>query len=149
MPFIEYSYLKSEDEANLICFLQEINHFFTPTLDTKTDLFFYSKKILTLGHVLAAIENNKIIGACCFYINDRIHYKAYISLLGVTSAFSGRHVATHMLSMVTEYIKSSEMKTIAIHTNNPIAKHIYEKNGFVVLSSEGKDPVRYYLEKSL
>lgn len=149
MPTIEYSYLDIEYKADFVCFLQEINSLFVPALDTKTDLTSFSNKILTLGHVLVAKSNDTIIGVCCFYTNDLTSYKAYISLLGVKSAFSGRHVATEMLSMVTEYIKSTKMKTIAIHTNNPIAKHIYEKNGFLVLSSEGKDPDRYYLEKRL
>lgn len=149
MSTIEYSFLDIENKADFVCFLQEINSLFVPALDTKTDLTSFSNKILTLGHVLVASLNGIAIGACCFYTNDFINNKAYISLLGVKPAYSGQHVATEMLSLVVKYIKSTKMRTIAIHTNNPIAKHIYEKNGFVVLYSEQTDPVRYYLERNI
>lgn len=92
------------------------------------------------------LEDNKIIGSIIFYKNDEIKKIAYISLVGTLKSYRNMGVANSLLKKCVEDIMYSSMEKIGIHTNNIIAKKIYEKYGFKEVSEING---RYYLEKKL
>lgn len=149
MAEIIYEKLTLSDKQGLFIFISKINKNFTPSLDSKTDLELFCNKILTLGNVIVAKTDDKIIGIITFYTNNVIDKKAYVSIVGVDPDYSGNHIATRLLIRAIEYSKLQRMEYVSIHTNNIIAKHIYEKQGFEVLSQNNDIPIRYYLEKKI
>lgn len=147
---VVYKQLSIIDHDSFVDFLCKIDATFTPHLSEKTDIASYSAKILTLGNVIAAIDDSisgsAIVGAICFYDNDISEYKSYISMVGVDKCYTGKHIATQLINEAVKKIEESGMTLIGIHTNNPVAYHVYIKAGFHLVSKENSVPVRYYLE---
>jgi len=147
-----YRQLSTIDHDKFVDFLCRIDTTFTPHLSEKTDIISFSKKILTLGNVIAAIDEltseSLVVGAICFYDNDKSNFRGYISMIGVDKRYSGKHIATQLINEAVKKIVESGMISIGIHTNNPVAYHIYIKAGFNLVSKDNSIPVRYYFEFS-
>ena len=146
MDDVSFVHLATDDKQQLESFLSEIDNLYTPRLTYKTDLAVFAEKILSNGHVICACSNGQILGAVTFYSNDLAGRTAYISLVGVKENYTNMHIASKLVHQALAYIRTTSMIKCGIHTNNVIAKHIYEKIGFNIISVDKSNPPRYYLE---
>lgn len=146
---ITIKYLEAPDEDDLRMFLFDVDSYFNPALSKKAELNSYAHKILNSGHVLAAYNEEEIVGILAYYTNDLISNTAYIPIVCVRKGFEGKHIASTLVKMSVADIKNLGMEKINIHTNNPIALKIYKNNGFSIESFDNANPVRFLLVNCL
>lgn len=127
-------------------FLYEIDEEFKVPLSKRVNLNEYAKKMKELANIYVMIEENKIVGDIAFYKNDLKNYTAYVTLVGTLKEYQNKGIANSLLKKCIEDLKNSPMKKVGIHTDNMIAKKIYEKHGFEEVSEING---RYYLELKL
>ena len=133
-------------EEKILNFLKEIDNEFKIPLSKRVSLDEYMYKIKTLASSYVILDNNKIIASIIFYKNDNINKKAYITLVGVLREYQKQGIVKLLLEKCIFDTKNSFMKIIGTHTDNIIAKKVYEKYGFKEASEING---RYYLEKNL
>lgn len=130
----------------ILYFLKEIDRDFEPPLSAKIEIESYVDKILAHAElVMMKNSENEVIGLVVLYCNDKITYRAYISLVGVKRSFRGLGKAQEMVKQAIHIARAKGMRVVGIHSNNPIAISLYEKLGFKTIVSEE----RKYLEKIL
>ncbi len=124
-------------------YLLAINHDFPPTLlhrlktlsdvDNFSD---YAQKLTRKGIVLAAIENDKIVGIISFYVNDKKSKTAYITILSVLKAFKSTGIGTALLRDALSQIRSLGFSQVKVNTwsSNKAAIKLYTNFGFRVIS---------------
>lgn len=149
MSLYRFVQITRNQENQFLDFLKRVDNLYNPPLSKKTNLQDFCYKILTLGNVIAVYDNDTIIGAICFYTNNTETSRVYISLVGVDQNYKGQHIASHLIDKMFVRVKSCGLHFIGIHTNNEIARHIYEKKGFILISSDTGIPTRHYLEYKL
>ncbi|MBE7053777.1 MAG: GNAT family N-acetyltransferase [Ruminococcaceae bacterium] len=113
-------------------FLNEIDNDFPIPLSEKVNLFEFSKKVLSLGIVLAEFDGDTICGAILFYANDKETKTSYVSVLGVLKSHRKKGIAKRLLSECIKTLKEMDFKTVSLYTHktNFSAIALYEKNGF-------------------
>lgn len=133
-------------EEKFYIFLKKVDKLFKTPISNKVSFDEYINKIKKLANSYVVLENNEIIGGIVFYKNNLENKTAYIALVGTLKRYQNRGVAKLLLKVCISDIENSIMEKVGIHTDNIIAKKIYEKNGFKeILEING----RYYLEKKL
>jgi ribosomal protein S18 acetylase RimI-like enzyme len=127
-------------------FLKKIDVLFKVPISKKVSFEEYIIKIKKMANSYVMVAENEIIGEIIFYKNDQENYIAYIALVGVLKEYQNKGIANSLLKKCIEDLKNSPMKKVGIHTDNMIAKKIYEKYGFEEVSEING---RYYLELKL
>lgn len=138
---IYLSYYPLQDE--LLEFLIRIDSDFRPFLSQKVVLADYVCKIQSKAELIMEWDGKELAGLTVLYCNDSDRQFAYISLVGVSSFCRGRGIASKMLQSAVQIVSTREFRLLGIHSNNPIAIHLYKKFGFKEISKEGD---RVYLE---
>lgn len=133
-------------EEKILNFLKEIDNEFKIPLSKRVSLDEYMYKIKTLASSYVILDNNKIIASIIFYKNDNTNKKAYVTLVGVLREYQKRGIAKLLLEKCIFDTENSSMRIIGIHTDNIVAKKVYEEYGFKEVSEING---RYYLEKNL
>jgi ribosomal protein S18 acetylase RimI-like enzyme len=111
--------------------LRSCNDSFVPPLNQKVDVDKYSRKIFENADTFEAWDKYELIGLVAVYSND-IQKKAFITNVSVAENFGNMGVASELLKMCIEYIKSKHFKEIVLEVNkrSKIAKKLYEKFNF-------------------
>lgn len=133
------------EKGDLLKFLEEVNHEFTPSLDDKVVLREYATKIQEQASVMIETDRSGICGMVVFYCNNQETKLAYISLVGVSTRARSQGIASRLVKSVCEYINTKEFYKIGIHSNNQSAIRIYQQLGFSII----KDEERKYMEMAL
>lgn len=129
----------------ILSFLKSVDQEFSPKLSEKTDLEEFAHKIYNVAHFEYEIsDNGELKGLVVGYANDRDKQFAYISMVAVHPQFRKQGIAKRLTMAFIKYAKNvGFVKTLGIHTNNPIALNLYKELGFVLISECNG---RYYLE---
>lgn len=133
------------EKGDLLKFLEEVNHEFSPSLDYKVVLRDYVTKIQEQASVMIETDRSGICGMVVFYCNNQETKLAYISLVGVSVRACSQGIASRLVKSVCEYINTKEFYKIGIHSNNPSAIRIYQQLGFSIV----EDEERKYMEMAL
>ena len=133
------------EKGDLLKFLEEVNHEFSPSLDDKVVLRDYATKIQEQARVMIETDGSGICGMVVFYCNNQETKLAYISLVGVSTRARSQGIASRLVKSVCEYINTKEFYKIGIHSNNPSAIRIYQQLGFSIV----EDEERKYMEMAL
>lgn len=126
-------------------FLQRVDKDFRHSISSKVDLREYATKLVNRAYVSTAIEGDQIIGLVALYCNDTEKRMAYIPFVAVDSRHRGRHISKALVASAIAYARGNGFKTIAVHTENPVALNMYVSLGFSVINGDE----RKYLELSL
>ena len=127
----------------LLEFLIRIDMDFCPPLSRKVVLADYVCKIQSKAELIMEWSGKELAGLTVLYCNDSDRRFAYIPLVGVSSFCRGKGVASKMLQLSIQVASIRGFRILGIHSNNPIAIHLYKKLGFEEISREGD---RIYLE---
>lgn len=133
------------EKGDLLKFLEEVNHEFSPSLDDKVVLRDYATKIQEQASVMIETDRSGICGMVVFYCNNQETKLAYISLVGVSTRARSQGIASRLVKSVCEYINTKKFYKIGIHSNNPSAIRIYQQLGFCIV----EDEERKYMEMAL
>lgn len=142
--------LTLSDRDLFLQFIKSVDKEFTPSLSSHVDLNLFANKVLTIGHVISILDNNRISGSIAFYANDMITFKGYISFIATTNSMRNQGIASSLISLVIDEMRNAGMTCVGIHTNNPKASRIYQHLGFKVIYSQTyPNYIRQYLEMNL
>lgn len=149
MMIEELKYISS-DVTRLAEYLMAVDSDFEVPLSSKTDLYIFTEKLLSKGHLLAVIEDNVIMGINGFYCNDQINKIAHFSILSCKQEIRGKGYARRLVEKMIEICKANTMKKIHCDSVNPIAICLYKSCGFIEYRTELCDELKKtYLELRL
>lgn len=137
---------KVNDKQEIIETVYSFAYLFRTLSDPNFNLVHYCEKISEFGQIIKYIEDDKCIGFCAYYINDIKMNKAFISLIGVESAFQGKSIGHQLLEYVINDSRKANMKIIelCVNINNYNAIEFYERNGFIKIKKD-KDIDQYLM----
>lgn len=142
--------LTISDRDLFLQFIKSVDKEFTPSLSSHVDLNLFVKKVLTIGHVISIVNNNRISGSIAFYANDMITFKGYISFIATTNSMRNQGIASSLISLAIDEMRNVGMTSVGIHTNSSIASQIYQHLGFKVIYTQTyPNYIRQYLELDL
>lgn len=127
-------------------FLSVVDEAFIPSLNSRVDIYEYSKKLSKYADNLFFVENGVDIAECSVYCNTDI---AYISSIAVLEEYRGKGIGKAMLKMVYEHCVERGCNSIVLHTaseHNVEVEHFYIKNGF---SIEKRNRIMIELKRKL
>lgn len=128
----EYMLLVNRDE---ICrLIYQFDKFFIKHVTEKENFSSTLDKIINHGIVICAMQKEKIIGYCAFYMNDFVSKTIYISLLVVDEALQGKSVGTNIIEYIKKLGKINGFKKIRLEVdlNNKKGIRFYHNNNFIV-----------------
>ena len=141
------------DYSEFYSFIELVEKDFTPPLFPRVNPIDYYNKVVTYGIVVMCSFKGEITGMAILYANNTKTRKGYISFIATLKQYRGKHIATLMLNECFSIARQKGMLTLDIATNNPIARDLYLKSGFVVTSVQhiiGEQTYsRYFLTKVL
>lgn len=120
------------DLARLSAFVLKNEHLLPDPLSRHVNLEAYCSKLLTLGRVFVAIEDQVICGALMGYINDSIGRVAHIQVLIVNDHSQGRGLGKQLIMRFIEESKTARMKEVELtcDASNEKACSFYRRIGF-------------------
>jgi len=135
---MEIIQLLKKDYDKLLNFIQEENNSFPVPLSDRVDLDSYVDKLLNNAVVYGINDMNELCGIICYYKNNFIDKKAYLSYLCIKKEYRGKKAGQKLLDIMTSDCQKDHFKSIILETNknNKIARNFYEKNGFVLIKEE-------------
>jgi ribosomal protein S18 acetylase RimI-like enzyme len=94
-----------------------------------------------LGFVWMAYDENGVAGICvvCYAISTSMgSVVAKLDDVSVKPDRRGKGIGTELLAQLKEQLRKEAVTRIdvAVHLENPEAKHFYEKGGFIALNEE-------------
>ena len=143
---------KEIKKEELLNFIYSVDKDFNPRLVGRVKIEEWINKIFNKAEIVVAQKDKTILGLSVFYANNEIEHTAYIAYLAVSTTSRKQGIASQILSNCFDICKDKDMKRIGVHTNNPNAKKLYEKNGFKVSEHNylnEQNIIRYFLEKQL
>ena len=138
-PAVEYR-VKSATESEIRSHLDECNNDFMPSLDQRTDIAAYSKRIVDNAVTFEAWADNRLIGLVATYINP-VEQFAFITDVSVIRKYTGMGIASTLMQMCLRHVEQSRMREVRLEVSpeNKPALLLYQKFGFTV--TENKDKV--------
>lgn len=129
-------------------FLTKCDKQFFPALSSRVNLREYSEKLFCNSKIIYAKESIDIIGLVAFYINEKIHGYAFISLICVMDGYLGIGIGTKLMSECINVVKNENFKSIKLEVGAKNLKAIsfYRAIGFKV---EGWNQHVYKMTKLL
>ena len=121
--------IKKQDLGQLIAIWKEVFPTHNVFNKTEEEILKYLKK--AKGKVLAAYENDKIVGGCVLFAYPQIeeHTLARIKHMGVAKEFQGKDTGSALLKKCEKLVKKGKIE-IHVAENEKDALEFYEKNGY-------------------
>ena len=112
---------------------------FVPPLSGRVQIQDYAQKISANATRFEAWSGGVLIGLVAAYCNDRVKHTVYITSVSLLKAWTGKGVASHLMSWCAEYGKALGMRQIALEvaSDNTEAIRLYQKNGFIADQKDG------------
>jgi GNAT superfamily N-acetyltransferase len=112
---------------------------FIPSLSQRTRIGEYADKISVRAVRFEAWSGERLVGLVAAYCNDRENRTAFITSVSVAKAWTGRGIATMLMTKCIEYARADGMGQIGLEVDNQNAPalRVYDKFGFVVSKANG------------
>jgi ribosomal protein S18 acetylase RimI-like enzyme len=138
----------SNDRDVIFELIKELDNSFTPPLSQRVDLELFFEKISknALG-IIAWNNTEEPIETLFVYCNDKEKNYAYIPYLAVNKTYQGKGIGKALLGYMENELKKRNIISVGLHSNNPIAIHLYKKSSYVI-KDNSLNP-RVYMEKAL
>lgn len=96
----------------------------------------YINKLVEHATIISIRENDQIVGAICFYCNNRKDLIAYVSMIAVHIDYRGKGIGDELLSYAMAHCKRKgfEFCKLEVSKENLKALALYKKNYFSILS---------------
>lgn len=119
----------SKDE--FVEYLNEVDEQYIPPISKCVVLKEYADKLLDKANIVTARYENKIVGVCAFYCDEK-RRKSFVSTIGILRKFRKKGIGEKLLNEAISISKKWEMNKISLEVNaeNFFAIMFYEKKGF-------------------
>ena len=142
--------LSDISEADFEKFIIKISDDFMVPLLPRIDVHETYTKFKNLAVSVVCLESDKVVGLAATYCNNFETKKGYTTFVGADKEYRGNHIGTNLMLLTIDEARKLGMELIGVHTNNPIAKRMYENIGFLqVDDNSGDHSYNWYLEKEL
>ena len=142
--------LSGISESDFEKFIIKISDDFVVPLLPRIDVHETYNKFKNLAVSVVCLESNKIVGLAASYCNNQETRKGYTTFVGADKEYRGNHIGTNLMLLTIDEARKLGMELIGVHTNNPIAKRMYENIGFLQVDDKsGSHSYNWYLEKKL
>lgn len=141
------NYRKIDTHLEIYQLLLDFKDCFPHLKERIQNLIDYSKKLESNAEVYVATIEEKIVGMCCFYANDKKNFIGYITLIAVKSYYRKIGIGRLMIEFVQSIMVNKGMKYVKLEVdkNNYNAYNFYIQNGFEI--DQEKEYVFYLLKK--
>lgn len=131
--------IESAEVKDVLAHLIKCKDNFIPGLDETVDIPAYSKKIAENSVTFEAWLNDELIGLIAAYINDEKKHTAFITNVSLIKEFSGRGIASQLLTDCINFAKDQNFKEIVLEVNSSSrqALKLYEKFHFSEKATKG------------
>lgn len=138
MDVIDYQQ-DSTTVSDIVEFLQLCDSDFIPPLSSRVLLTEYGEKIFTNAVRFEAKFKGQLVGLVALYCNDPHRCLAHITSVSVLNVWSGKGIASRLMSDCIDYVKLKKVKQIALQVNsdNLAAFGLYEHKGFTTTQVNG------------
>ena len=132
-------------------FITEVNQDFVPPLLDRLDIEQFYSKIKLLANIITCRVNNKLVGLCVFYCNDTNTFQSYLTLIAISAQHRGKGIASQLCLRMEKSAATCGMTHLSMHTNNPIALHMYQHLGYSIINKSviAKGITRYHLTRHI
>ncbi|PKG54900.1 GNAT family N-acetyltransferase [Halomonas sp. MES3-P3E] len=139
-----YQCYEDSNKDRIHKFLKLIDEEFVPPLSERVCLDDYSCKLSKKACNLFVVRGGVDIAHVAFYCNDKERSIAYISSLGILSAYYGSGAAGYLLEKVCDECRNKKMLLLRLQVYNGNVRSVkfYQKHGFTFFSAN-------IMEKSL
>lgn len=129
---IEYL-LNKASEPQIAEHLSRCDADFVPLLSGRVEIEDYARKITSKATRFEAWSGATLVGLVAAYCNDLEKRIAYITSVSVLREWTGKGIATHLMSQCVQYAKASGMQQISLEvaSDNTPAIRLYEESGFI------------------
>lgn len=126
------------DDSNLKCTI--LSHY------SKIDD--YINKLAAHSTIISIKEDSQIVGAICFYCNNKKDLIAYVSMIAVHIDYRGKGIGEELLSFAMANCKRKgfEFCKLEVDKKNVKALALYNKNDFLIISESENT---YLMQKKL
>jgi ribosomal protein S18 acetylase RimI-like enzyme len=106
---------------------------FVPPLSGRVEIKDYARKIVSNATRFEAWSGGTLVGLVAAYCNDREKRIAYITSVSVLREWTGKGIASHLMSRCVEHAKTSGMRQMSLEVagGNAPAIELYEESGFI------------------
>ena len=142
--------LSNISESDFEKFIIKISNDFTVPLLPRIDVHETYVKFRDLAVCTICRDSNKIVGIAATYCNNFETKKGYTTFVGTDKEYRGNYIGTNLMLQTIDEARKRGMEMIGVHTNNPVAKKMYENIGFLQVDDKsGTHSYNWYLEKKL
>ena len=122
-----------KDLNRLSAFVQEHDSLLPDPLSAHVDITTYCLKLMTLGRVFIAEDNQQICGLCMGYINDIINGIAHLQVLLVQASRQHQGIGKLLVNSFISAARHAGMKEIQLtyDKKNKNAELFYKRIGFI------------------
>ncbi len=126
--------LNNASVAEIAEHLRVCNTDFASSLSGRVDINDYAQRILGKATRFEAWSNGTLIGLVATYCNDQEKHIAYITSASVLKDWTGKGIATSLMSRCIKYVEALGMNQIRLEvaSDNMPAIKLYEKSGFIM-----------------
>lgn len=145
----KYKIVRAEYVNEIRKIIYEFDNVFKPSLSKRiVNLDTYSEKLYKNAIVIAAIEENDVIGFIAFYANNINTHVAYLTQIAVKLKEQNRKIGKALLELCIKTSQDKGMTYIKLEVFNHNTKAIdfYEKYGFV-FCGKASDESMYMIKK--
>jgi len=98
----------------------------------------YVEKIWDKATIIIYNQNGKLSGFIAYYCNESSRQNAFLTMLSVSSEFSGQGVGKYLLDCSISDIARNKFQffILDVRTDNSIAIKLYENAGFKIVSEK-------------
>jgi len=106
---------------------------FVPPLSGRVEIKDYARKIASNATRFEAWSGGTLVGLVAAYCNDREKRIAYITSVSVLREWTGKGIASHLMSRCVEHARASGMRQMSLEvaSGNAPAIELYEERGFI------------------
>lgn len=135
---VEYK-IKTAGAESVYLHLYECKDDFDPSLDVTVDIAEYSRKIVENSITFEAWAGNDLIGLIAAYFNEIKNHSGFITDVSVLKGYSGKGIASELLSTCINYAMENEFKEISLEVSlrNERAIRLYMKHDFYQTAVKG------------
>jgi ribosomal protein S18 acetylase RimI-like enzyme len=135
---MQFQYTHNASTANdILVHLKKCDGQFIHALSLAVNLNGYASKIYANADRFEAWQNNELVGLVAAYFNDKVNAVGFITNVSVDNSYSGNGIASALLTMCIDHVKTLPFKCIdlEVNKNNRKAINLYKKFRFVQFGS--------------
>lgn len=138
------------DSKSIYDLLKRVDSIFKPMpLSCKVNLLLYSQKLSENALHIGVYDDNSLIGMTCFYMNDILNKRIFISITCIDPRYTGKGLGSKLTKMVEDFGLDNNYCIVdfEVEKENLPSINMHKKIGYSIL--ETNENGNYIMRKVL